>query len=343
LTTIDDVALLARVSIKTVSRVLNNEPKVRAATRDRVLAAARELEYQPSQSARSLAGARSFLICHFYDNPSPAYLIDVERGAMSICQETGYHLIVERIDSAAPNLAASIAATVTALRLDGVILTPPISDNLAVLDVLDRSNTPYVRFAPYSDTGRGASVAMDDRRAAYEMTSLLMDLGHARIALVKGHPDHGASAPRYQGYIEALRDRGVAVRDDWIKQGYFSFDSGVAAAEELLAESDWPTAIFATNDDMAMGVITVAHRLGLHLPDQLSIVGFDDTPGASFVWPRLTTVRQPVSQMAAAATQMLIFGEATRDKLAGGPPPARLLDFEIVVRDSAKPLGQERT
>jgi LacI family transcriptional regulator, galactose operon repressor len=334
--TIDDVAELADVSIKTVSRVLNNEPNVRAATREKVLAAVKQLEYRPSQSARSLAGSRSFLLCHFYDNPSPAYLLDVELGASSICREAGYHLIVERLDGSDPTLAASIGATVTALRLDGVILTPPISDNTAVLDILERNDTPYVRFAPYMVRNRGASVAMDDRRAAYEMTGLLIGLGHRRIGFIKGHPDHGASDVRLQGHLEALRDQGISVREDWIKQGYFSFDSGVAAAESLLTAAERPSAIFATNDDMAMGVVTVGHRLGLDLPDQLSIVGFDDTPGASYVWPRLTTVRQPVTQMAAAATQMLISGEATRSKWPAGKAPARLLDFEIVVRDSAR-------
>ncbi len=335
--TIHDVADKAGVSIKTVSRVLNKEPNVRPDTRDKVLAAAKALEYRPNLSARSLAGSKSFLICHFYDNPSPSYLIDVELGATSVCREAGYHLIVEPLDHTDPNLAAGVAGTLSALRLDGIILTPPISDNLEVLDAVERSDTPYVRFAPYQAKSRGAGVVIDDRRAAYEMTSLLVGLGHNRIGFIKGHPDHGASPARLNGYLTALKEKGISVREDWIRQGYFSFSSGVAAAESILAGADRPTAIFASNDDMAIGVIAVGHRLGLDMPAQLSVVGFDDTPGASLVWPRLTTVRQPVSQMSAVATQLLLSGEAARSGWSGGKPPVRMLDFEIIVRDSAGP------
>jgi LacI family transcriptional regulator len=332
--TIHHVARRAQVSIKTVSRVLNREPNVRADTRERVLAAAEALQYRPNQSARSLAGSRSFLICLFYDNPSPAYVSDVQLGAISRCREAGYHLIVEPIDSAAADLGRQVRATLSTLKVDGVILTPPVSDNIDVLSVLEESGTAYVRIAPQSDLDRAAYVYMDDRRAARDMTRLLIQAGHRDIGFIVGHPGHGASHLRRQGYVDALEEHGLELKPSHVVQGYFSFRSGFEAAEHLLSAPDRPSAIFASNDDMALGVIAVAGRVGLSVPQELSVVGFDDTPGAQIVWPQLTTVRQPIEEMAAAAADLLISGQAR----SGEARPGRLLEFEIIERDSASPL-----
>jgi LacI family transcriptional regulator len=332
--TIHHVARRAGVSIKTVSRVLNLEPNVSPDTRERVRAAVEALQYRPNQSARSLAGTRSFLIGLFYDNPSPAYVSDVQLGAISRCREAGYHVIVEPLESASPDVGAQVRATLSTLRVDGVILTPPVCDNPAVMAALDAAGTPYVRIAPQSELGRAAYVHMDDRRAAAEMTRRLIAEGHRDIGFIKGHPDHGASHLRFQGYAEALAERGYELRPDRLAQGWFSFASGVEAAEQLLAGGDRPTAIFASNDDMALGVIAAAARMGIKAPGALSVAGFDDTPAACMVWPQLTTVRQPIEAMAAAAADLLICGHAAPRGGEPGRAQAQLLDFEIVWRDS---------
>lgn len=332
--TIHHVAKRAEVSIKTVSRVLNLEPNVRPDTRAKVLAAVEALQYRPNQSARSLAGAKSFLICLFYDNPSPAYVSDVQLGATSRCRQAGYHLIVEPIDSSSAELGRTVRATLSTLKVDGVILTPPVSDNFDVLAALEQSGTPYVRIAPDRELERAARVHMDDRLAAHDMTERLIAAGHTDIGFIKGHPDHGASHLRFEGYEAAMRAHGLQVRPERVVQGLFSFASGLAAAELLLAGPDRPTAIFASNDDMALGVIAVAGRVGVSVPGDLSVAGFDDTPSAQIVWPQLTTVRQPIVEMAAAATDLLISGEARRASIEGMPAPSRLLDFEIIVRAS---------
>ena len=334
--TINEVAAEAGVSIKTVSRVLNREPNVREDTRKRVLAAAEALRYRPSQSARSLAGSRSFLICLLYDNPSPAYVSDVQQGAVSRCREAGYHLIVEPIDSHAPDLARTVEATISTLQVDGVILTPPVSDNVEVLDVLERLGAAYVRIAPDRSPERAASVGMDDRRAAYDMTAHLIGLGHRDIGFIKGHPEHGAAHLRFDGFAAAMQDHGLEVEPSRVAQGWFSFRSGLEAADKLLSPATRPTALFASNDDMALGAIAVASRLGLRVPQDLSIVGFDNTPSAITAWPPLTTVRQPIVEMAAAAAALLLNGEAAA-KGSTGQPPHRMLDFEIVTRESAAP------
>jgi LacI family transcriptional regulator len=334
--TINEVAERAGVSIKTVSRVLNREPNVREETRERVLMAVEALDYRPSQSARSLAGSRSFLLGLFFDNPSPAYVADVQRGAVSTCRGSGYHLVIEPVDSADPDLVRTVRRAAGALRLDGVLLTPPVVDNPLVLDALDQAGTPYVRIAPHREFERAPWVGMDDARAAYEMTVHLLDLGHVDVAFITGPAEHGAAHRRYDGFLAAMRDRGLAVRPDRVRQGAFSFRSGVDCAEALLGTADRPTAIFAANDDMALGVLAAAGRMGVCVPAELSVAGFDDTPSASAVWPPLTTVRQPIFEMAAAAAGMILSGpDHGRDQ--AGRPTHRLLDFRLMSRASTAP------
>ncbi len=333
-TTIYDVARVAEVSIKTVSRVLNGEPNVRPETRERVLESVAALRYRPSLSARSLAGARSYLLGLLFDNPSPAYVADVQTGLTARCREAGYHLVVEPVSCDSPDVAGVVEALTGALRMDGLVLSPPVSDSGAVLDVLDRIAMPYVRIAPWSDVDRGARVEMDDRRAAYEMTGHLLRLGHRDIGFIRGHPGHGASRRRFEGYAQAMAVQGLAPKPGWAPQGDFSSESGVYCAQALLDRPDRPTAIFASNDDMALGVMMVAARMGLSVPDQLSVAGFDDSAAAKIVWPPLTTVRQPVVDMAYTAADLLLSRDADP-----GQPRARMLDFDLVVRESTgRPL-----
>ncbi len=324
--TINHVAEKAGVSIKTVSRVLNREPNVAESTRDRVNAAVEALNYRPNISARSLAGSRSYLVGLLFDNPRPAYAISLQFGALRRCQEWGYHLLLDSLDSDSPDFEAHMTAMLTNVKTDGFILPPPLCDNERILDFLDEQGTPYVRIAPHRSINRAPSVNMDDAGAAFEMTSLLLRQGHKHIGFIKGHPDHGATHLRYGGYSSALRAQGAPLVQDLVKQGDFTAQAGIACAEELLALKVRPTAIFASNDEMALGVMLVANRLGLRVPQDLSVAGFDDDPAATLVWPQLTTVRQPVAEMSSAAVQMLL----SRDRTPG----ARLLDFQIVTRGS---------
>jgi LacI family transcriptional regulator len=330
--TIDDVAELAGVSIKTVSRVLNQEPHVRETTRERVLNAAKQLDYTPNVSARALAGARSYLIGLYYDNPSPGYVGQVEQGAMAACRPAGYHLIVEQVQEAGTTLRERIAAFHARVRPEGVILTPPLCDLPEALEALDAAKANYVRIAPSRDLERSPYVYIDDRKAAEEMTLYLQGLGHRDIAFIQGPPDHFAAARRCEGFLDAMASAGLPVRPDWVQPGQFSFRSGSEAGERLLSSPDRPTAIFAGNDDMALGVMAVANRLQIEMPTGLSVVGFDDSPSAQVVWPQLTTVRQPTAEMAAVAAEMLI---GRRSATRG--PRVRLLAFKLVPRQSSGP------
>lgn len=330
--TIDDVAKLAGVSIKTVSRVLNHEPHVREATRERVQAAAAQLNYTPNVSARALAGSRSYLLGLYYDNPSPGWMGQIEQGAMAACRKAGFHLIVEQMQDSPDELPGHVAAFHARVRPDGVILTPPLCDRSELLEALAKAGAPCVRIAPSWELERSPYVHMDDRQAAYEMTQYLQQLGHRDIAFVCGPADHVAAGRRRDGFLDAMRDAGLEPRANRIQTGAFSFLSGREAGERLLGGADRPTAIFAGNDDMALGVMAVANRLHIEIPDDLTLVGFDDSPSAQVVWPQLTTVRQPTSEMAAMAAEMLI----DRAPNEGGSK-GRLLDFELVVRESSAP------
>ena len=330
--TIVDGAREAGVSIKTVSRVLNHEPGVHESTRDAVLKVVEALRYRPKQSARSLAGGRSFLIGLLYYDPSANFVGSVQQGATLRCRELGYHLVVESLHNDAPDLRQQIDRMVMALRPDGMILTPPLCDNAQVLKALRESHTPCVLISPARDVKGMASVRMDDAGAAEEITNLLISLGHERIAFIKGATDQAASAQRHQGYLRAMKTHRLAVDPELVHQGDFTFASGVEAAHHLLSRRTRPTAVFASNDDMALGVLASAQRLGLSVPGELSIAGFDDSNAAGLVWPPLTTVHQPMDEMARVAVEMLLI--ANRGDAAAEQSTHRVLKHELVVRGS---------
>ena len=300
--TIVDVAREAGVSIKTVSRVVNAEAGVHEETKARVLEVVQRLHYRPKASARSLAGARSFLIGLFYYDPQAAFAGNVQRGATRACREAGYHLVVESLERGAADTAEQVERTLAALRPDGVILTPPLSDDAAVLATLAAHGTRVVRLSPRDEAG--LCVRIDDVLAAEELTRLLIGLGHQQIAFLRGPSDQVASERRYLGFQRAMK--AARLKPAWVFDGNFNFDSGVAAAHQLLALGERPTAVFAANDDMALGLQSAAEGLGLRVPQDLSLVGFDDSPAATLVWPALTTVRQPLDVMAATAVQLLL-------------------------------------
>jgi LacI family transcriptional regulator len=336
--TISDVARLAQVSIKTVSRVMNREPGVHADTRAHVEKAIADLRYRPKQSARSLAGARSYLIGLLYYDPSAQFVAGVQQGATLRCREAGYHLVVESLHDDAPDLREQVDRMVSALRPDGMILTPPLCDNAEVLRALRESRTPCVLVSPGRQARGEAkdvpSVRMDDVRAAEETTNLLLSLGHERIAFVKGLPTQAASGLRHQGFLRAMKAHGVPVDEDCVVAGRFDFASGVEAAHHLLSLAEPPTAVFASNDDMALGVLAAAQALGLSVPGELSIAGFDDSPASGLVWPALTTVRQPKAEMARAAVEMMIAARSAGHEALTGADLHRVLSHELVVRDS---------
>ncbi|WP_443748481.1 LacI family DNA-binding transcriptional regulator [Asticcacaulis solisilvae] len=334
--TINDVARLAGVSIKTVSRVMNNEPNVREETRAKVKEAAGLLHYRPNLLARSLAGSRSFLLCLLYHNPVPTYINNMHQGVIDRCRQNGYHLLAEPQDLQGGDLERSIAGLLATVRLDGVILTPPLCDMAVVMQTIEAAAVPYVRVSPFLYPGRTAAVRMDEAGAAREATQYLLNKGHRDIGFIMGHPEHGGTHLRYQGYVSAMRDAGIEPRAEWIKQGYFNFESGVEAGKAYFSAEKRPTAIFSSNDDMAFGLMSVAQQMGIRIPDDISIIGFDDTPGCTLIWPHLTTIRQPILDMAYAAADILLSRTTGEDDGPAMNDIVREMPFTLIERDSVR-------
>lgn len=335
--TIEDVARAAGVSAMTVSRVINQGKNVRESTRAAVLEAVERLNYSPNTAARSLAGGEATHIGLLYSNPSAGYLSQFLIGALHAARSAGVHLVIESCESEDADEQAEVTRRFANSEVEGVILPPPLSESTPILVELDAMRIPVVTVAMGSPREDGLNVRIDDHAAAVEMTRYLLDLGHRNIGFIKGHPNIIASHERFRGFCDALTEAGLDCDEAPVEQGYFSYRSGLTAGERLLSHADRPTAIFASNDDMAAATVSVAHRRGLAVPEDLSIVGFDDTALATSVWPELTTVKQPIAAMAEAALELLIAD--LRRRRAGAPRKfaERVLSHAMIIRESSGP------
>jgi LacI family transcriptional regulator len=330
--TIHDVAHHAGVSRMTVSRVINGEKGVKPDTRRNVQSSIRALNYAPNPAARTLAGGAILRIGLIFRIPSAAYLGEYLIGALVRCGAINAQLIVHKHERGDDEEDA--AKLLTGGRLDGVILPPPLADAHQLTDRLRAAGIAMVATGSVRSAPSLASIGIDDRGAAREMTRHLVKLGHRRIGFITGLPSHASTGLRLGGYRDALAEAGIEPDEAYIAHGNYTYQSGLEAAEHLLALEPRPTAIFASNDDMAAAAIAVAHRYRLVVPSELSVCGFDDTPVATTIWPELTTIRQPVAAMAEGAVTMLadMIG-----RQRGGLPmeiPHRLLDFELIRRYS---------
>ena len=337
--TIKHVAAEAGVSLQTVSRVINNGPNVRQEVRDRVAAAVSKLGYVPSIAAQRMGGSRSYLLLALNDRDRTIegwrsgegadWVDQMLLGGMLQCAEAGYRMIFELVDTHSSHVEREVQAAISALHPDGVILTPPHSDNPMITELLVRMGMPFARIGSM-EAGEGFAIAMDDQAAAAAATSLLLDHGHRRVAFITGSDEYALSGARLDGYRQAVSARGLPDDDALIGRGDFTFASGVTAMEGFLAMADRPTAIVASNDQMALAALRVALRHGLKVPQDVAIVSFDDTPIVRFASPPLTAIVQPIAGMTAAAARLLIRAKAGDADL----PLQTILPFAIAERES---------
>ena len=338
--TIDDVAELAGVSIKTVSRVVNQEPNVRDSTRDRVLEAIARLNYRPNVSARNLASQRSHLIGLIYDDPSAyeipsaGYVIRMQLGVLRACRTADYELLIHPCNYRHRQIGGELKALIEHARPVGIVLAAPLSNMPKIVRAIAATGTPFVRLSPGTESRKQYAVATNDREISAEMTRYLASLGHRRIAFIKGHASHKAVGNRYRGYVDGLREAGLALSEDLVEAGDNSFGSGEAAGERLLRMPRRPTAIFAANDDMAAGVVRAATRLGVGIPGDVSVAGCDDIALARQLCPTLTTIRQPLSTMAERAALRLI-GDGHGET---HPPGTEIVPASLQIRESTGPV-----
>lgn len=337
--TIDDVASLAGVSIKTVSRVVNREPNVRESTREKVEKAVAKLGYSPNPSARNLASHRARLIVLVYDDPSAyevpsaGYIINMQEGALRACRTAGFELLIHPCNYRNRNVGKELQALIGQVRPAGIIVAAPLSNMPKIVGAIKATSTPCVKLSTGTANGKEYSVATNDREISAEMTRYLASLGHRRIAFIKGNKRHKAVGNRFNGYLDGLEQAGLKFSEKIVVEGDNSIGSGEECAKKLLTMRNRPTAIFSANDDMAAGVLRVATRLGIDVPGDLSIAGCDDISLAQQLYPALTTIRQPLAAMAETASLALIEGSR------GAPrkPQKETIPGSIQVRESTGP------
>lgn len=304
--TIRNVAEMAGVSIKTVSRILNNEPYVTEETQKKVRDAIQKLGYVASMSARRLASGQSFTIGLIFHNASWHYIQNVQLGVMETAKTSGYSMLLHPCDINNPAHVQDIMNLVHQKQVDGFIFTPPADNSQELIQKLKRIKFPFVRLTPMDRESQLPFVAATDRLGAFNMTDYLVQLGHRRIAYIIGPQEQRAAHDRFAGYKDAIFKAGLVFDPQITIRGDDHFESGYAAAEKLISLDNRPTAVFCNNDEMAAGVISAVFELGMKVPRDVSVAGFDNIPLSKQIWPPLTTVDQPIAKISETATKHLL-------------------------------------
>jgi LacI family transcriptional regulator len=331
--TIDDVAQAAGVARVTVSRVLNNGTNVRPETRERVRRAMETLGYSVNHQARALASgmSRQIMLIHAHSpelEPNSYYNAGLELGALRGCSSLGFDLVTRAVDPDDENRFGLLASILERERPVGVIVSPPLSDDIQFIKMAGRAGVRVIAISAGEESRATVlAVGIDERAGGYAIGRHLISLGHRRFGFIKGPPEHRAAALRHDGFLEALREAGIDT-EQWTAIGDFTFKSGVEAANELLRDGPKVTAVACANDDMAAGVMLALHRAGLEIPRSISVTGFDDTPMSEIVWPPLTTIRQPIKDFTERAVHLLV------DNHVNGAVHYEALPFMLVVRES---------
>ena len=335
LPTINDVAAMAGTSKRTVSRVINRSPKVNEATRVRVQQIIDQLNYAPNRQARGLASSRSYLLGLIYDVPT-LFINDIQKGILSVCSDAGYELVVHACHIESDQLVDDVMRFVSQAKLDGVIILPPISDIDELAVSLNEADCNFVRLNSELGDKPWKQVVTDYMPAIADMTRHLVEYGHRNMAFISGPRNNISSQKRQEMFVRALASHGLELPREKIVEGTFSHKSGVKAAEKLLTQEHRPTAIFAANDEMAFGVMNVAYHMGLRIPDDLSLVGFDGTSFSTFVVPPLTTIIRQTDEMSRLGTQKLLA------QIETGPEDARsfetMVSTRFIPRESTGPV-----
>lgn len=338
--TVHDVAKLAGVGSMTVSRVVNGSTTVRADLRKRVEEAIKQLNYVPNLAARAArSGQRRIGI--IFSNPKSSNLGDFLMGAFAASGNLGCQLLIEPL-LAHPTPLDALKKLIE-LGAQGVILPPPICDSLEAQQLARRHDVLPLSFASGSPRLHSPAVLIDDFAGARSMTHYLLSLGHKKIAFVKGDPKHSPANSRAEGFLAAMAEANLEVPTEWMPEGDFSYRCALDIGKALLdvPKKQRPTAIFACNDEMATGILAVAHGLGLKVPQDVSVSGFDDTAMATAVWPQLTTIHQPLQEMAKSAVTMLdeLLREAPKSTEHDGIVRHYVAPYKLMKRGSTGPLG----
>ena len=344
--TIRHVAADAGVSLQTVSRVINNEANVRPEMKQRVQGSIDRLGYVPSIAAQRMSGSRSYLILALNDRDRTIadwqtrqgtdWVDQMLLGGMLKCSEHGYRLIFELVDTHNDHVERELLSAIAALQPDGVILTPPHSDNPLIVGLLIAQNIPFARIGSLGKGG-GIPLVMDDAGAARLATKRLIELGHRQIGFIAGSDEYELSGWRVDGWRAAMDDAGLNTAN-LLEQGDFSFASGARAAQALLRQKNRPTAIIASNDQMSLAVLEVARSMKLRVPQNLSLISFDNTPMVRHTQPALSAIDQPVAETTSRAVELIIAVQRNGG-LDNSPLVPVVVSATLVERDSTAAPG----
>ena len=329
--TIIDVANEAGVSYATVSRVVNNKGSINPETREKVLRAMAKLGYVANLQARSLAGGRSHVVGLLVHAIDTAYIGEIIRGIDEELANANYDLMLYTTHRRKIK-ESTYVSTLTRGLADGLLLVLP-RNHTSYIETLQRRNFPYVLIDHRGIDQDGPAVGVTNWQGAYDATSYLIELGHQRIGFITGALDIGCSLDRLEGYKAALKEHQLPFDPELVQEGDFLQPRAYACTNELLSLTNRPTAIFASNDISAFGAMEAVREYGLRMPEDISIIGFDDIPQASNVHPALTTVRQPLEEMGRKATQMLLqYLSSAKTEVEKVQLPTKL-----IIRESCQP------
>ena len=326
--TIIEVAKLAAVSPKTVSRVINNEPGVRESTKKRVWKAAKLINYRPSLCARQLKGAATS-IGFVYDALNCYYVMNFQQGILNTCLANGLELFIRPLNINSDGIVDQVLEMVERTHLSGLILTPPFSEMTELLSALNREKVSFVKVVSSHQQVDSCTVSINDFQAAYDLTQHLLKLNHHKLAFLKGSSNHFSTEQRLAGTLACLTDNQFPLQYFQVIDGEYSFVSGRIRASYLFNQEVRPSAIIACNDEIAAGALYAAQEHRLSVPKELSVVGFEDSPISRQVWPNLTTANQNNIEIAQAASELLVANIKKQP-----PPPMRVFTPRLVIRAS---------
>ncbi|QSO46611.1 LacI family DNA-binding transcriptional regulator [Alicyclobacillus mengziensis] len=334
--TIKDIAKILNVSHTTVSRALNNSPLISDETKKRILETAKQLNYVPNYSAKSLVQNRSYNIGLFFSTitqvTSPGFFYETVRGVHSVITDN-YNLVVNGIDN------YKDFQSIDTKRFDGIILmSQSEKDNALVYHALDRHIPIVVLNREIADAGI-VNILSADRRGAYHAVTHLIENGHVKIAIIEGEKGFQATTERKEGFLTALIDKQIPIHGDYIVEGNYTMESGYTAMKQLLRTSHPPTAVFSFNDEMAVGAMKAIFEAGLRIPQDISLVGFDDRQFSSYMTPSLTTVRRAISEVGRAGAKKLLSIIDNNDYVG----QKVYIDTQFIRRESVGPAPNEQS
>ncbi|AIQ48434.1 LacI family transcriptional regulator [Paenibacillus sp. FSL R7-0273] len=329
--TIKDIARVAGVSHTTVSRALNGSPLIKKVTRDKIERIAAEMNYVPNYNAKSLVTKRSFTIGLFFSSidqgTSSSFLVDAIKG-ISHALDENYNLTVHGIDG------VRNFGNIQPQRFDGILVMSQSDEDNAFIYHVKTIGIPLVVLNRQLEDPGIMNVVANDREGVREAIDYVVSLGHQKLAIIEGKPGFKSSTERKQGFMDSLIAHRLPLHSDYFVQGDYSIESGFAAMSRLLSLPEPPSAVFCSNDDMAIGAMNACYAHKVSVPQQISLLGFDDIMFARYTNPALTTVRKPIADISELGTKMLIQLLLQPDTM----PQQLFVKTSLVVRDTVTDL-----